>query len=137
MNAGGKTPASSSLLTYFSLFTSLGTLLCCALPSLLVLAGLGASFASALSTLPWLVTLSRHKPWVFAISGSLIFLSFVNTYYVAPRVRAKACAPDSRAVCDETAKIGKALLWMSAAIYGVGFFTAFLLGSILSKMDAP
>jgi mercuric ion transport protein len=136
MNAGVKNPASASLLAYFSLFTSVGTLLCCALPSLLVLAGLGASFASALSTLPWLVALSRHKPWVFVISGSLIFLSFVNTYYVAPRVRAKACAPDSRAACEETGKIGKVLLWMSAAIYGVGFFTAFVLGNLLSKMDA-
>ena len=37
----------SSLLSYFSLFTSLSTLLCCALPSLLVLFGLGALVASA------------------------------------------------------------------------------------------
>src|ERR1035438_3544864 len=42
----------SALLSYFSLFTSLGTLLCCALPSLLVLFGLGASVASALSLMP-------------------------------------------------------------------------------------
>ena len=31
------------VLSYISLFTSFGTLLCCALPSLLVLLGLGAS----------------------------------------------------------------------------------------------
>jgi hypothetical protein len=136
MNAGVKTNASSSLLTYFSLFTSVGTLLCCALPSLLVLAGLGASVASALSTLPWLVALSHHKRWVFAVSGTLIFLSFVNIYYIAPHIRPKACAPDSPSACEETGKIGKTLLWMSAAIYVVGFFAAFLLGSILSKMDA-
>ena len=55
----------SALLSYFSLFTSVGTLLCCALPSLLVLFGLGASVASMLSFLPWLVTLSRHKQWTF------------------------------------------------------------------------
>lgn len=36
----------SGMLTYFSLFTSLSTLLCCALPSLLVLVGLGATVAS-------------------------------------------------------------------------------------------
>jgi len=47
----------SALLSYFSLFTSVSTLLCCALPSLLVLFGLGASVASVLSFLPWLVTL--------------------------------------------------------------------------------
>ncbi|HEY2352098.1 MAG TPA: hypothetical protein VGH83_06275 [Candidatus Acidoferrum sp.] len=136
MNAGVKTPASSNLLTYFSLFTSVGTLLCCALPSVLVLAGLGASVASALSSLPWLVTLSRHKQWVFAVSGTLILLSFVNIYYIAPHLRAKACAPDGPTACDDAGKISRALVWVSAAIYAVGFFTAFLLGDILSKMDA-
>ena len=66
----------SAVLNYFSLFTSLSTLLCCALPSLLVLFGLGASVASMLSFMPWLVTLSRHKQWTFAVSGVLIAVSF-------------------------------------------------------------
>lgn len=46
---------------------SLGTLLCCALPALLVLLGLGAAVASVLSSLPWLVTLSRRNAWVLAV----------------------------------------------------------------------
>jgi hypothetical protein len=57
----------SGVLSYVSLFTSFGTLLCCALPSLLVLLGLGATVASFLTAVPWLVTLSRHKTWVFAV----------------------------------------------------------------------
>jgi mercuric ion transport protein len=65
----------SAVLSYFSLFTSLSTLLCCALPSLLVLFGLGASVASLLSFFPWLVTLSKNKQWTFSISGALIALS--------------------------------------------------------------
>jgi mercuric ion transport protein len=79
--------ATSAVMSYFSLFSSVGTLLCCALPSLLVLAGLGASVASTLSFLPWLVALSRHKHWTFLISGMLIALSFLNVYYVSPRLR--------------------------------------------------
>jgi hypothetical protein len=51
----------SAVLSYFSLFTSVGTLLCCALLFLLVLFGLGASVVSMLSFTPWLVTLSWHK----------------------------------------------------------------------------
>jgi hypothetical protein len=51
----------SGLLSFLSLFTSFGTLLCCALPSLLVLLGLGATVASLLSAAPWLVSLSHHK----------------------------------------------------------------------------
>jgi hypothetical protein len=39
-------------LSFLSLFTSLGTLLCCALPSLLVLFGLGATVATVLSEVP-------------------------------------------------------------------------------------
>lgn len=135
MNAVGSGKVSSSLLSYFSLFTSVGTLLCCALPSLLVLAGLGASVASTLSALPWLVSLSRHKQWTFAVSGILIALSFLNMYYIAPRLRASACPPDNPSVCVEASKFSRVLLWVSAAIYVVGFFSAYILGPILTKLD--
>jgi len=131
----GKSTASSSLLSYFSLFTSVGTLLCCALPSLLVLAGLGASVASTLSSLPWLVSLSRHKQWIFAISGFLIELSFFNMYYTVPRLKANACTPGSPSACADASKYSKILLWFSAVIYAVGFFTAYALGPILTKLD--
>ena len=135
MNTISSGKASSSLLSYFSLFTSVGTLLCCALPSLLVLAGLGASVASTLSALPWLVTLSRHKQWTFAVSGILIGLSFLNMYYIAPRLKANACTPDNPSACADAGKLSRVLLWLSATIYFVGFFTAYMLGPILTKLD--
>src|SRR5438552_12921642 len=91
----------SGLLSYFSLFSSLSTLLCCALPSLLVLFGLGATVASALSFLPWLVTLSRHKELTFGISGALIAWSFLNAYYIVPRLRRKECGPDNPNACAD------------------------------------
>jgi hypothetical protein len=125
----------SALLNYFSLFTSLSTLVCCALPSLLVLFGLGASVASMLSFMPWLVTLSRHKQWTFSISGTLIALSFVNMYYLAPRIRAKQCSADDPSACEEASKLNEVLLWVSAGIYSVGVFVAYVLGPILSRLD--
>jgi mercuric ion transport protein len=126
----------SWVIGYLSLFTSLSTLLCCALPSLLVLFGLGASVASFLSFMPWLVTLSHHKAWVFAISGSLILLGFVNTHAIAPRLKrgGDVCAADDLS-CDHATKFSRYVLWISAAIYIIGFFTACLLGPILSWMD--
>jgi mercuric ion transport protein len=130
-----QTPRRSAVLSYFSLFTSVSTLLCCALPSLLVLFGLGASVASMLSFMPWLVTLSRHKQWTFTISGVLIALSFVNMYYIAPRLRPEQCSPDDPTACDDASRISKVLLWMSAVIYVVGFFAAFVLGPILTRLD--
>ena len=125
----------SALLNYFSLFTSLSTLLCCALPSLLVLFGLGASVASMLLFMPWLVTLSRHKEWTFSISGIPIALSFVNMYYISPRIRAKQCSADDPSACEEASKLSKVLLWVSAGIYSVGVFVAYVLGPILQRLD--
>src|SRR3954454_22141307 len=135
MNVNTNDPARSGWLNYFSLFTSLSTLLCCALPSLLVLLGLGATVASVLSTVPWLVTLSRHKGWTFAISGTLIALSFVNTYHFAPKFR-RECAADDPNACADVSKMSKVLLWVSAGIYSFGFFVAYVLGPILTKLDA-
>jgi hypothetical protein len=62
----------AALLNYFSLFSSFSTLICCTLPSVLVLLGMETAFASLLSAVPWLVSLSRHKIWTFGIAGTLI-----------------------------------------------------------------
>ena len=136
MNVNTTGATRSGWLSYFSLFTSISTLLCCALPSLLVLLGLGATVASVLSSLPWLVTLSHYKGWTFAVSGVLIALSFVNMYYLAPKLRAEECEADDPNACAEVSKLSKVLLWVSAAIYAAGFFVAFVLGPILTKLDA-
>lgn len=129
--------AASAILSYFSLFSSVGTLLCCALPSLLVLAGLGATIASTLTAFPWLVTLSRHKPWTFGISGALIAVSFLNVYYFAPRLRSRACSPNNPDACETASRFSLFVLWISALLYAAGFFVAFLLGPILARLDRP
>lgn len=131
-------PASRSLwLQYVSLFSSLGTLICCALPSLLVLFGLGATVASILSAAPWLVTLSRHRVWIFTAAGVLIGTNFVYVYAIAPRLRHArgACAADDL-TCRTTTRFSQAVLWMSAGIYAVGALTAFALGPLLLWWDA-
>lgn len=135
MNTTTETTRRSAVLSYFSLFTSLSTLLCCALPSLLVLFGLGASVASMLSFFPWLVALSRHKVLTFSVSGLLIACSFLNTYYIRPRLRPKECLPGSPNACVEASRLSRVLLWVSAVIYAIGFFVAFVIGPIFSKLD--
>src|SRR6187401_2683181 len=100
--SAAQTGSRTAVLGYLSLFASFGTLLCCALPSLLVLLGLGATVASFLSAVPWLVTVSHHKNWVFLVSGVLIVTNFVYTYALAPRLRAQgeACPADAPGACD-------------------------------------
>ena len=125
----------SGALSFLSLFTSFGTLLCCALPSLLVLVGLGATVASFLSAVPWLVTLSRHKTWVFAISGALIGSNLLYVYAIAPRLQktGEACPADAPDACNAASRFSRVILWISAAIYVVGVFSAFILGPLLMR----
>ncbi len=123
----------SGALSYFSLFTSVGTLLCCALPSLLVLFGLGATVASVLSEAPWLVAMSHHKNWVFVVAGVLISGNFVYLYAIAPRLQARAgsCDPTDPRACQTASRFSRIVLWCSAALYLTGCFTAYLLGPLL------
>ena len=126
---------SSGILSYLSLFTSFGTLLCCALPSLLVLLGLGATVASFLSAVPWLVALSRHKNWVFAVAGILIGGNLLYVYALAPRLRnaMEVCPVDERNGCAAASRLSRIILWISAVIYAVGAFSAFALGPLLMR----
>jgi hypothetical protein len=122
---------------FLLLFTSFGTLVCCALPSILVLAGLGATVASVLSAAPWLVALSHHKRAVFGVAGALIAANVVYVYRLAPalRWRGDACPPDSPGACATADRVSRVVLWLSAVVYAVGFFTAFILGPILTAFD--
>ncbi len=126
----------AALLNYFSLFSSFSTLICCALPSVLVLLGLGTTVASLLAAAPWLVSLSRHKIWTFSIAGTLIAASFAMTYVIAPRLRqGKACESDVPTTCGVVSKLSRVVLWGSALIWSGGFFVAYLLGPILERID--
>lgn len=126
----------AALLNYFSLFSSFSTLICCALPSVLVLLGMGTAVASLLSAAPWLVNLSRHKIWTFSIAGTLIAASFVTTYVVAPRLRlGENCDADDPTTCGEVSRVSRFVLWGSALIWTCGFFVAYLLGPILERTD--
>jgi hypothetical protein len=125
----------TALPSYLSLFSSVGTLLCCALPSLLAVLGLGATVAAALSAAPWLASLSRHKASVFAVSGLLIASNFVYVYRLAPALRARGsgCGPGEARDCEQASTAGRMVLWLSAVLYAAGLFVAFALGPILTR----
>ena len=135
--SGAPLRSRSSALSYLSLFSSLGTLLCCALPSLLVLVGLGATVASVLSEASWLVAMSHHKNCVFLIAGALISGNFVYVYSLAPRLQARtgACDPSDPSTCQTASRFSRIVLWSSAVLYLIGCFTAYLLGPILMHFD--
>ncbi|HWP37820.1 MAG TPA: hypothetical protein VNL18_09755 [Gemmatimonadales bacterium] len=127
----------SRLPGYLSLFASVGTLVCCALPATLVLAGLGATVASVLSALPWLVTLSRHKDWVFAVTGILIAANGYYVYRLAPRlaIAREACPPGQADRCARVSRLSRAMVLVSAGIYVLGAIVAYALGPILAALE--
>lgn len=111
------------LMSMLSLFTSVGTLLCCALPALLVTVGMGAVMAGLISTAPWITALSAHKPIVFGVSGVMLFFAAVMQW----RARYAPCPidPIKAKACVRLRKISWALIIFSVVIYAIGFFFAF------------
>jgi hypothetical protein len=69
---------SGTAASVLSLFTSGGTLICCALPALLVAVGAGAALSSLVSVFPQLVWLSEHKVWVFGVAGAALAVAGCN-----------------------------------------------------------
>lgn len=117
----------SKLVSFLSLFTSFGTLLCCALPSTLVLLGFGATMASFLGQFPQLIWLSENKEWVFGISFFMMGLS-----YLGQRVSANmACPIDKKEDCTKTKTWSKKVLLFTFVINCVGVFYAFVLPKIM------
>ncbi|HLK33024.1 MAG TPA: hypothetical protein VKT29_08030 [Terriglobales bacterium] len=105
---------------------------------MLVLIGLGATVASVLATVPWLITLSKDKDWVFGISGVLIFSNLIYVYRIAPRLKTPdaSCKIQNAELCKTASRLSRVLLWFSAAIYAIGFFSAYVLGPILIWLDS-
>jgi hypothetical protein len=112
-----------------SLFTSFGTLLCCALPSLFVAIGAGAILAGLVSSMPFLIVLSKYKVLLFIISGLLLFISGFLIWYNrnAPCPRDPLQAKAS----NRLRKFSIFIYCSSVVIYSTGFFFAFLITNFI------
>ena len=117
-----------SILPTLSLFTSFGTLVCCALPALLVSLGMGAAVAGLVSNAPWLVYLSDHKPIVFLVVGILLAAST----FLQWRGRNAPCPidPKQAKACTTLRKISWGILVFSIITYAIGFFFAFFAAKV-------
>ena len=112
-----------------SLFTSLGTLMCCAMPALFVSLGAGAVLAGLVTNYPGIAIISRYKPYVFSISAMLLLISGMMLY----RARNLPCPADPKKA-DACRKMRKISLWIygfSVLIFLTGFFFAFIAEYVL------
>lgn len=117
-----------TLVPMLSLFTSMGTLLCCALPALLVTLGMGAALAGLVGAAPWITAISDHKKMIFIIAAMLITFA----WFMIWRARNAPCPADPAKAnaCARLRIFSKAVMIFSTLIYAIGFFFAFLAADI-------
>lgn len=107
-----------------SLLTSVGTLLCCALPALLVMLGMGAALAGLVGASPWITAVSEYKGIVFIAAGLLLVIAALIQW----NARNAPCPADPRKAkaCSRLRKISWIILGVSILIYMTGLFFAFI-----------
>lgn len=113
--------------SWFGLFSSFGTLFCCAIPSTLVLLGFGATLASFLGSFPQVIWLSENKGYVFGFSILMLAISYAGQKYAQTQI----CPIDKKEDCEKTKDWSKPLFLFSLGINVVGSFYAFVLPRIL------
>lgn len=116
--------------TWVTLATSASTLLCCALPALLVALVAGAVLASAVSVFPQLVWVSEHKIEVFVLAGAMLTVAG----WLQWRAKSLPCPVDPalRDACTRGRKISRVIYWVSVAIFAIGGFFAFVAPTLFS-----
>lgn len=105
------------------LLTSTTTLVCCALPILLVTIGLGAVSAALFSNLPFLGVLAAHKAWLFSFSGALLIAAGWALFRPG---RVCPADPALAAQCEKTHRWNARVFRVSVAIWSIGFAAAYL-----------
>ncbi len=107
-----------------SLFASSSTLVCCALPALLVTLGAGAVLSSLVAAVPQLVWLSEHKEGLFGFAG--LMLTAAGTLQWRGRSAPCPTDPALRHTCLRTRKFSATVYGFSVLVYLVGGWFAFV-----------
>ncbi len=108
-----------TILPFFGLFTSLSTILCCALPIILVTLGMGAVFASLTANFPFVIWLAERSVYLFTITGILLAL---GGYFIF--IYPQECPADKKMaeICAKTKKFNKIVWWISVVILLISLF---------------
>ena len=105
---------------FLSLFTSISSLMCCAIPAVFVLLGAGAVFAGFTSTFPQILWLGQYKTLIFSVGGVLLGVSGILEY----RNRHISCRVEG---CVETRNWSMLLWRVSVVLYLIGLLFAYIL----------
>jgi len=122
---GTQQTRSSWFTSLISLFASGSTLICCALPALLVALGAGAALSGLVGAFPQIVWLSENKIGLFVFSG--LMLAAGGAMQWANRQAPCPIDPRLRDACLRTRKVSRRVYGVSVGLYMLGAFFAFLL----------
>ena len=116
---------SNKLVNYLSLITSSGTIICCALPVLLVSVGAGAALSSLLAVFPQLVIFSIYKIPIFIGAFIMLIIAGMLQYHS----RGLACPADKKQAyaCMQTRKVAIIIYFLSVGIFIIGLLFAFII----------
>jgi hypothetical protein len=116
---------SNKLVNYLSLFTSSGTIICCALPALLVSMGAGAALSSLIAVFPQLVILSIYKIPIFIGAFIMLIIAGMLQYHS----RGLPCPADKKQAyaCMQTRKVSMIIYFTSVGIFIIGLLFAFII----------
>jgi len=120
------------IFSFFSLFGSSATLLCCALPATLSIIAGGAAVGSLISVFPWLIPLSRHHNLIFLVAG--ILLTINGIFVLRPKGKV-ACAVTGGKGCEVAGGMTKGIFWFSIILYSIGAFAAYALAPLLRLLE--
>ena len=117
-------------LSLLSLFSSGGTLICCALPALLVSLGAGAVMASVVSSVPQIIWFSEHKLGVFIFAGMMLSISG----FLQWKARSLPCPSDKALaeLCNKTRVNSLRVYFFSVCVFLIGGFMAFVAPWLIS-----
>ena len=113
-----------SALSWLSVFTSSSTLVCCALPALLVALGAGAALSSLVAVFPQIVWMSEYKVELFGVAGAALALAGALQW----RNRSAPCPVDPvlRRACVATRRASARVYGVSLVLYLIGGWFAFV-----------
>lgn len=116
-----------------ALFTSTGTLLCCAVPAAVAAVAGGAAVGSLITAFPWLIPISRHKGWIFLVAGLFILVSGILTLRPKGKI---ACSLTGGEGCEIAGRFTKSVFWGAVGIYAAGLFFSYGLVPVLRFVEA-
>ena len=121
---------SNKLVNYLTLFASSGTIICCALPALLVSIGAGAALSSLIAIFPQLVIIAEYKVPIFIGAFIMLIISGIIQYFV----RSLPCPTNKKlaGTCTQTRKVSLIIYLISLGLFSIGLLFTFIFPIFLS-----